>query len=188
VERAEFPDHPFTLFNLGMTYRDARQYDQAIEYLKRSIERSGECESHLRKAYALLVSSYSMSDQSDVALQTCQKGLRLFPSDAEMTFQRAGLLSEAGRYAEAAECYRKVLETPDEVHFASVERGIKGYLTRHNLAVVYSNLGRLRGAEELFRLAIADAPTVRPAIRALGDVLIKQGKQTDVETLADRSR
>lgn len=86
-------------------------------------------------------------------------------------------MSETGRHAEAAEFYQKVLETPDEVHFASVERGIKGYLTRHNLAVVYSNLGRLREAEEQLRLAIAEAPTFRPAIRALGDVLIKQGRK-----------
>ncbi|MBI3462405.1 MAG: glycosyltransferase, partial [Planctomycetes bacterium] len=42
LELEEFPDHPFTLFNLGMTYRDAGQYDRAIEYLRRSIERSGE--------------------------------------------------------------------------------------------------------------------------------------------------
>jgi tetratricopeptide (TPR) repeat protein len=186
LERDEFPDHPFTLFNLGMTYRDARQYDKAIGYLKRSIERSGECESHLRKAYALVVSSYALSGQSDSALQTCQEGLRIFPTDAELTFLAGGLLSDAGRYAEAADFYQKVLELPDDVQFASVERGIKGYLTRHNLAVVYCNMGRLREAEEQLRLAIAEAPTFRPAIRALGDVLIKQGKQTDVEALAHR--
>jgi GT2 family glycosyltransferase/tetratricopeptide (TPR) repeat protein len=186
LELQEFPDHPFTLFNLGMTYRDARQYDEAIDYLKRSIERSGECESHLRKAHALLVSSYSLSGQSKTALQMCQDGLTAFPNDAELTFQMGGLLSDSAQYAEAAECYRKVLEMPDDVHFASVERGINGYLTRHNLGVVYSNMGRLSEAEEQLRLAIAEAPAFRPAIRALGDVLMQLGKERDLEALAER--
>ena len=57
LELDERPDHPFTLFNLGMTYADMADHQRAIAYLKRSIDVAAVTESHLRKAYALLVNS-----------------------------------------------------------------------------------------------------------------------------------
>jgi len=186
LELQEFPDHPFTLFNLGMTYRDAQQYDEAINYLRRSIERSGECESHLRKAYALLVSSYSLASRNAAAFETCQQALKLFPNDSELRFQEGGLLSEMERYADAAESYQRVLATPEDVHFASVEQGICSFLTRHNLAVAYTNLGRLNEAKEQLRLAIAESPTFRRALRALADVLHRTHEHEEARVLAEQ--
>src|SRR5207244_3224726 len=47
-ELTERPEHPFTLFNLGMTYRDAKEYAQAIDFLRKSIRHSKPWESQLR--------------------------------------------------------------------------------------------------------------------------------------------
>ena len=58
LEHRERGEHPFTLFNLGMTYADIGQHQEAVDYLRRSIGQSGPNESHLRKAYALLAHSY----------------------------------------------------------------------------------------------------------------------------------
>jgi GT2 family glycosyltransferase len=87
MELDEVPDHPFTLFNLGMTYRDAGEFDKAVDYLKRAIERSGDGESQLRKAYALLVASYTQWDRPAEAYEVCKRGLRLFPEDLELRFR-----------------------------------------------------------------------------------------------------
>ena len=51
TELAERPEHPFTLFNLGMTSR-TRSARRGGKYLRRSISRSNPGESHLRAAYA----------------------------------------------------------------------------------------------------------------------------------------
>ena len=51
-ELSERPEHPFTLFNLGMTYCHAGRYAEAIDYLERGIARSGAGEPHLRKEFA----------------------------------------------------------------------------------------------------------------------------------------
>ena len=40
MELRERPDHPFPLFNVGMTYSDAGQFEEAAEFLRRSIEHS----------------------------------------------------------------------------------------------------------------------------------------------------
>ncbi len=74
LELAERPEHPFTLFNLGMTHAHASQFAEAADYLKRSIARSNPDESHLRKAYALLVYAEMRQDHRDEALEICRRG------------------------------------------------------------------------------------------------------------------
>jgi hypothetical protein len=63
----ERPDHPFTLFNLGMTHEQAGNYETAVGFLWQSIGRAGEHDSHLRKAYAILVSSYRQPGRAAAA-------------------------------------------------------------------------------------------------------------------------
>ncbi|MBI3464556.1 MAG: glycosyltransferase [Planctomycetes bacterium] len=184
LELQEYPDHPFTLFNLGMTYLDAGDYQRATVYLNRSIERSGESESHLRKAYAMLVSSHAQLRHCQIADEIGQQGLRLFPRDAELRFREAALLHDFGRLAEAAESYRKILETDEEPHFASVERGIKGYLTRHNLAVIYADMGDLASAEQQWRLALAEMPSFEPAKQGLHDIVRESAAATCAVSLS----
>jgi tetratricopeptide (TPR) repeat protein len=132
---------------------------------------------HVRKAYALLVASYSQLGNNQVAYEVCQRALRLFPKDAELRFREGGLLHDFGRLPEAAEAYRKVLETDEEPHFASVESGIKGYLTRHNLAVVYSEMGDWAGAEAEWRIVLTEAPNFRLAQSGLREALQRQVRE-----------
>jgi hypothetical protein len=42
-ELEEQPEHPFTLFNLGMTYTDMGEYQKAVGFLNRCLEVSGAC-------------------------------------------------------------------------------------------------------------------------------------------------
>jgi tetratricopeptide (TPR) repeat protein len=113
-------------------------------------------------------------------------GLRLFPKDAELKFREGVLLHGFGRLAEAAEVYRQVLETNEEPHFASVDQGIKGYLTRHNLAVVYTEMGDLPKAEEQWRRVVHEMPSYRSGWRGLGDVLVRQRKLDEASRMAER--
>jgi FkbM family methyltransferase len=184
LELQERPTHPFTLFNLGMTYADSGAFQKAASFLHRSIEFSGPCESHLRKAYALLVYCYSQLGQKQSASETCQQGLRLFPEDAELRFREAVLLHESGRLQEAAQAYQNVLQKDGGRYFASVDRGIAGFKTRQNLAVVYMDLGDLANAEKQWRLVVEEMPGYRQGWRGLGEVLLHQGKHEDVLSLA----
>ena len=106
----EQPLHPFTLFNLAMTYHDAQQYELAADYARRSIRQSGRHESQLRKTYAFLVDCGQKRGRIDEAWQTCQEGLGLFPEDVELRFLAAGLLHQRGKLAEAAQVYKSLLE------------------------------------------------------------------------------
>ena len=147
LELAERPEHPFTLFNLGMTHVHASRFAEGAGFLRRGIARSSPEESHLRKAYALLVYAEMRLGQLDVALETCRRGRSQFPRDAELMFREGVLFQTLGQFDEARRAYLGVLRTDEERHFSSVDRGLTGFKAHHNLAVLATERGDYAEAE-----------------------------------------
>jgi O-antigen biosynthesis protein len=185
LELAERPDHTFTLFNLGMTAADAGKYEEAADYLRRSVAAAAPNESHLRKAYALLVYAQMQLKRVSEAEEICRRARTLFPEDAELRFRQGVLLHDLGRFGEAERAYRDVLENREERHFSSVDQGLKGYKARQNLAVVYSDQGKLAEAEEQWRRVVAEVPSYRPGWRGLGEMLLRRGDRDRAAALAE---
>jgi FkbM family methyltransferase len=185
LELKEQPEHPFTLFNLGMTYADINRHEEAVDFLKRCLRFSTDGD-YLRKAYALLTYCNHRLGRMQEAWACCQQGLRLFPKDVELVFRKGVFLQESGRLKEAARTYQDVLQIEEGPHFKSVVRGLRGYMTRQNLACVYREMGDLEKAEEQWRLVVQEMPRYRAGFRGLGEVLLRQGKQPEVLAMVDR--
>jgi tetratricopeptide (TPR) repeat protein len=186
LELTEKPEHPFVLFNLGMTYADVGRHDEAIGFLNRCLAVSKPEESHLRKAYAILVSSLGQRERDEEAWQFCQQGLALYPDDKELLFRCAMLHHHFGRLQQAAETYLRVLDERTKRHFTSIDRGLAGYKSRHNLAVVYTDMGRLDLAEAQWRQIATEVPEYCLGWRGLGENLLRQGKLADLEQLCQQ--
>jgi GT2 family glycosyltransferase/tetratricopeptide (TPR) repeat protein/2-polyprenyl-3-methyl-5-hydroxy-6-metoxy-1,4-benzoquinol methylase len=186
LELRERPEHPFTLFNLGMTCTDAHSYQEALDYLRRCIKQSGEGESHVRKAYAYLVCCHEGLGQSEFAWEACQEGLHQFPLDAELRFRKATLLHKRGRLEEAVRAYLDLFQTSDERHFSSVVAGITSFLARHNLALVYRDLGDLAREEQQWRLVVQEKPKYRSGWHGLGEVLLHARKYDEAQSIAEQ--
>ena len=186
LELSEKPDHPFVLFNLGMTYADDQQYDRAADYLKKSIAVSQPEESHLRKAYALLVSAHKGAQRHEDAWQACKKGLALFPDDRELLFYSGVLLHHFGRLEEAEQAYLKALAPQRQRHFTSVDPAVGGYKARHNLALVYQDLGQPAKAQEQWLRIVEEVPNYRAGWRGLCDALLELGELAELEQAARR--
>jgi tetratricopeptide (TPR) repeat protein len=173
---AERPDHPFVLFNLGMTYDDMGQHQEAECWLRRCVAVSDPRESHLRKAYALLASSLDRQGKSHEAHETCRRGLELYPGDDELLFRLGILEHRAGNQEAAIRAFRTILNQQSPRHFASVDRGITGYKARHNLALVYEGVGRLDLAEVQWRQILDLQADYGPARDSLLRLLDSQGR------------
>ena len=186
LELKERPEHPFTLFNLGMTYADGGRFEEAASYLVRSIACSGEGDSHVRKAYALLAYARMQGGLWEEGLEVCQLGLRLFPEDAELKFRLGVVLHQLGRLEEAERAYLDVLEVHEARHFTSVDRGLRGFKANQNLAVVYGEMGELAKAERQWRQVVREVPHYRVGWRGLGDMLLQRGKLDEVAAVADQ--
>lgn len=174
LDLAERPDHPFILFNLGMTYEDAGDYSTAETYLRRSIDVASPGESHLRKAWALLVNCHSRSGSTDSAISLAGSALEQFSDDKELLFRRAVLLQHAGRFTEAAKDYRRILSEDVDRVFMSLDPAITGFKLHYNLAFVLDQLGEHDQAIRHWKLAIADSPLFSPAWLSIGRTLAAQ--------------
>jgi GT2 family glycosyltransferase/tetratricopeptide (TPR) repeat protein/2-polyprenyl-3-methyl-5-hydroxy-6-metoxy-1,4-benzoquinol methylase len=185
LELAERPEHPFTLFNLGMTHVHGFRYADAADFLQRGIARSNAGESHLRKAYALLVYAQMRLGKRQEALATCRQGRSLYPHDAELRFREGVVLHELGRLDEAKQAYRDVLRNGEERHFASVDRALTGFKAHQNLAVIARDQGDLVDAAREWREVVLAAPQYRVGWRGLGDTLVCAGHFAEAEALAN---
>ena len=185
LELREWPGHPFTLFNLGMTYVDGGNFEEAEAFLKRSIDHSSPDESHLRKAYALLVYAQMQQGRQEEALATSRRGREFFPQDVELRFREGVTLHELGRLAEAARIYHDVLSNPDERHFNSIDRGLTGFKARQNLAVVYTEMGELERAEQEWRGVTQEVPRYRAGWQGLGEVLLRGRRNCEALSVAE---
>src|SRR5205085_374011 len=122
LDLKDHPDHPFTLFNLGMTYLYAtHEYEVAAHYLQRSLDRSDWQDSIVRKAYALLVTARIAQSEWDAALAANEAGRRHYPDDAELLFQAGQLYEHAGRWEEARCCLERLTAGRDDPHYRSVD-------------------------------------------------------------------
>ncbi|MEJ7592630.1 MAG: glycosyltransferase [Planctomycetaceae bacterium] len=169
------PDHPFVLFNLGMTHEDAGEYQLAEGFLRRSIEVAADGESHLGKTWALLANCLRQQGRTAEAITTISAALSQFPGDKELLFRRATLYQDAGQLNEAAADYDRVLHEAVDKVFQSVDRGITGFKARHNLALTLKDLDQLDEAAAQWQASISDCRPFSPAWNGLGRLHAQRG-------------
>lgn len=152
------PNHPFVLFNLGMTAHFNGDHEEASKWLENSIFVAQNGESHIRKAYALWAVSQREMGRPERALEIVQRGIAEVGQDPELFFHQGMLQTNLGNLEAAVESYRRVLAVERSSFFSSVDSGIFGYKTFHNLAGVHLQLGNIEAAIANFKLAMNSNP------------------------------
>jgi tetratricopeptide (TPR) repeat protein len=191
LDHAQRPDDAFVLFNLGWALVGCGQPAEALVYLRRSLATSQPGDSLVRKLYALLAGCHRRLGQHRDALAACRAGRARCPDDVELLFLEGTLLADHGDAAGAERCWRLLLPgegvgLPPSAGgaFASYDEGLRGYLTRHQLARLCQAQGRPAEAEAHWRAALAEAPGFLAARVDLGDLLRSQERWDDLEALA----
>lgn len=167
------PGHPFVLFNIGMTAHFTNDHPTAIEWLQKCIAVSNPGDSHVRKAYSMLAVSLRELGRSDESLKALHDGLSVVGEDSELRFYLGQSASDVGRFEEAAEHYERLLDHDASGYYSSVDVGILGFKTRHNLASVYLSLNRRSDAKAQLSRALIEAPTFLISAFLLFDVALE---------------
>lgn len=178
------PEDAFTLFNLGWTILDLGRVDEALAHLRGSLARSGPDSSITRKLYDLIAHACSASRRREEAIDWIEKGLAIYPDDAELLLQRALLMRDLRKPAEASRSLEALLSSRPAQYFASVDAGMRGHKTRHFLGELYRDQGRWTEAEVQWRAAVKERADFPPAWIALGELCIRQGRWAEVENVA----
>lgn len=175
------PDHPFVLFNLGMTAHFTGDHDQAVDWFQRSIGHSTDRESHVRKALALLAGSLRALGRTEELAAVLLESLGRFPGDPELSFMAGQMQAANGDHLEAIAHYEAVLRSDLSGVFSSIDRGVLSFKARHNLAVEYVHVGRYEDARQQWVQALAE--TARPELAlALARSAIDHGDLTTLRS------
>lgn len=117
-------------------------------------------------------------------MAACQAGRSQYPDDAELLFQEGLLRRELSDPAGAELCLLRLLDAREGEHFASLDVGLRGHKTRHNLAVLYQEQGRLAEAEAQWRAAVSERSDFAPAWLGLGELYLAQDRRANLEEVA----
>jgi hypothetical protein len=82
----------------------------------------------------------------------------MFPRDTKLRFRDGVRLHEQGRLEESRRDYLDVVDMTEERHFASVDRALRGFKVRQNLAVVAGDMGDLAEAERQWCEVVREVP------------------------------
>ena len=184
LDLKERPDHPFVLFNMGMTEHHAGLHEEAIAWLDKSLEKSAVGETFRRKAYALKVLSQRALGNLDGAKETVLKGLGELDQDSELRFLHGLILTETKHFAESLEQYLMVPELDPNV-FYSVDLGLLTFKKHHNIGTVYYSLGDYKNASENWRKALQISPAFLRSAFSLFDAELSQGDYMAAREMLD---
>jgi GT2 family glycosyltransferase/tetratricopeptide (TPR) repeat protein len=186
MENAEHPDDPFTLFNLASVHLELGRPEDALPFVRRSLELSDPGASIVRKLYAQQVQCYRTLGKSAEALDACRSGRAFYPDDTELLFHESQVRHQLQDRAGAVACLERILQFRDGAHFASVDSGLRGYKSRHNLAVLHRELGQLAEAEAQWRMVLVEQPAFAAGWVGLGELYLGQKRWTELAELLDR--
>jgi glycosyltransferase involved in cell wall biosynthesis len=183
---AERPNHPFVLFNIGMTAYHLKEFPKAIEALEACLARSRPQESTVRKVYAMLAGCHLERKEIAAAVQRIEQGLELYPLDPELLFRAGVIFREAGDLARASQSYLTLLSRRETGHVDSIDVTMTGFKAHHNLALIYHDMGQNALAEEQFRAALRDYSEFVPSWLGLADLYLRQGRYDEVHAICDQ--
>jgi GT2 family glycosyltransferase len=174
LEDAERPDHPFVLFNLGSVSQELGQLEGALDYFRRSLERSHPADSITRKLFGLTAGCLWRLNRREDALAVCAEGRGFYPDDAELLYREAGFREDQADWPGAEACWRRLVDGKEGPHFASVGAGLRGYLARHRLALCCLRRGQDDEAETHWQQALAQRPDFAEAHQGLQELLARR--------------
>lgn len=174
------PDHPFVLFNLGMTHLyAAKDYEVAAHYLRRSLDRSDWRDSIVRKAYAMIVTARICQREWAAAIAANEEGRCYYPEDAELLFQAGQIYQELRRFDDARRALERLIEGKEDPHYRSVDTGLRTYRGRHELALLFRRMGSGTHAAHVLDDIAASSPHYLPAQLDLVETLCLAGDRSE---------
>jgi len=174
LDLEEHPDHPFVLFNLGMTDHFLGEHESAIKWLTRSIEVAQGAESHIRKAYALKAMSVRELHGPEPAILVLEEGLKAVGWDPELWFHLGMTNNMIGQHEQAIAAYEMVFSEQATSFYTSYDVAITGHKTLYNLAAVYLQIGDYARSRDLWFKALETTPNFTPSAFSLFDAALEQ--------------
>jgi tetratricopeptide (TPR) repeat protein len=172
------------LFNLGWIHQESGSLQEAANYYRRSLEWVRTGQSFAPKLYAMFARVNRQLGRASEALWACREGLSRHPDHPELLFQEAFSLYVLGDRMGTEMSLLKLLNPSGQAAISfdiGADTGLRGYLARHNLAVLYRDQGRFAEADFQWKTALAERPSFVDAWLGLGELYLAQNRWEEME-------
>jgi tetratricopeptide (TPR) repeat protein len=170
------PQNYDALAYLAFSYKREAEYDQAIDFFKRSIEFAPDNSEIKIQSYANLGECYQLKGQYDLAQQVYEEGMRRNSKYVWGVGAIGSLLVFQEKYNEAIKYFQAQINLDPS--------GIEFYT---KLAQCYFHLGQLPAAEKVLRMGIKNNPKAAVLYAELGAHLIDMKRYAEAEALLWKS-
>jgi tetratricopeptide (TPR) repeat protein len=184
LDRADNPTDGFVLFNLGWINQQLGRPAEASSWLAQARALCQGSESVLRAIHVLQARCHRELGNFTAAVTASRSGLELFAGDVELLHEECLALRELGDATGAEMCLRQMLDGSDAPGFTSRAVGLRGYLARHQLAVLCLEQGRLAEAEAHWRWTLAEQRNYVLAWLGLGELFRREERWIELEEVA----
>lgn len=188
LEYRDRGDHPFVLFNIGMTRHYGGRHEDAIRWLKRCLRFSKPEESHVRKVYAMMAVSHREQGRLERALQILSEGLDVVPGDPELHFLSGMIQWTLGQLDQSEQSFLSCLRADISGHYSSIDVGILGYKSYANLAGVALAKGTPDQAFRYWREGLNSCPQVLDLAFACFDVALESKNLQIAQSMMEHVR
>jgi glycosyltransferase involved in cell wall biosynthesis len=181
LDLVDKPNHPFVLFNLGMTHLYAtREHLVAAQYLRRCIDLSDWRDSIVRKAFALLATAQLGLSQVRAAIQSIEEGRRYYADDAELLFLAGQAYQRVGDFNGARNALEQLVgasDSADAPHYRSVDTSLRTFRGLHELAQLYRRLGDAPHCIQVLERVVGQYPHYAPARLELEETRLSEARK-----------
>ena len=123
------PDNPKIPLNIGITYLEAGNIEEAINYITQAIK----INPHSALAHNSLGIAFAELEDFENAISCCQHALTLDPEMIQTHFALGNIYEETGDFDRAVECYENYINSKNPVHEEIYERLIDLYTEKGKL-------------------------------------------------------
>ncbi|MEW8959050.1 MAG: glycosyltransferase [Moorella sp. (in: firmicutes)] len=183
----EYPNDPFTHFNLGAEYMRIGNYEQALFHFKISFSNLPSLEIGYASVLVRNI-AYCLRQLKRYkdALKVLEDAIMAFPDYTDLIFLKAGILADMKRFSQAASFYELCLKQGEANIRHATEQGVGSYKAWYALGQIYEQLLDPGRAVRAYTQALDANHHFLAPLDNLADILIPCEKLEDVQTFFDR--
>ncbi len=168
------PKEPFTLFNMGNEYLSMQEYQTALQYYEKALEKiENRRIAFVPHLFFRIINCYENLGDHEKALRTAQEGLGEYPGCTDYAYLRADILHRCKRYSLAIDGFEICLNMGTPPMPLEFLPGCGTYRAAYQLGELYREIEDYGRAVRYYDLALSHKQDLYGALYRMGEALNK---------------